>query len=76
PQIASTDSPAYAALGEAVTAVALALAQLIVRDGEGATKVITVTVEGGACAAGCRQIASALGQSPLVRTAVYASDPI
>lgn len=75
PEIASTDSPAYAALRDAVTAVAQALAQLIVRDGEGATKFITVTVDGGKSAAECRQIAYAIGHSPLVKTAFYASDP-
>lgn len=58
-----------------MTAVAQALAQLIVRDGEGATKFITVTVEGGKSAAECRQIAYAIGHSPLVKTAFYASDP-
>ena len=75
PAITSTDSPAYAALRDAVTAVAQELAQLIVRDGEGATKFMTVTVEGGASEAECRQIAYAIGHSPLVKTAFYASDP-
>ena len=75
PAITSTDSPAYAALRDAVTQVAQELAQLIVRDGEGATKFMTVTVEGGKDAAECRQIAYAIGHSPLVKTAFYASDP-
>jgi glutamate N-acetyltransferase / amino-acid N-acetyltransferase len=75
PPITSTDTPAYAALREAVVHVAQTLAQLIVRDGEGATKFITVRVEGGASAAECRQIAYAIGHSPLVKTAFYASDP-
>lgn len=75
PAITSTDSPAYAALRDAVTDVAQGLAQLIVRDGEGATKFMTVTVEGGRDAAECRQIAYAIGHSPLVKTAFYASDP-
>ncbi|MDR5879158.1 bifunctional glutamate N-acetyltransferase/amino-acid acetyltransferase ArgJ [Caballeronia sp. LZ032] len=75
PAITSTDSPAYAALRDAVTEVAQELAQLIVRDGEGATKFMTVTVEGGRDAAECRQIAYAIGHSPLVKTAFYASDP-
>ncbi len=70
-----TDSPAYAALRDAVTDVAQTLAQLIVRDGEGATKFMTVQVEGGANVAECRQIAYAIGHSPLVKTAFYASDP-
>ncbi|KVD71221.1 ornithine acetyltransferase [Burkholderia sp. ABCPW 14] len=75
PEIASADSPAYAALRDAVTAVAQTLAQLIVRDGEGATKFMTVKVEGGKSVAECRQIAYAIGHSPLVKTAFYASDP-
>jgi glutamate N-acetyltransferase/amino-acid N-acetyltransferase len=75
PPVTSTDSPAYAALRDAVTEVAQTLAQLIVRDGEGATKFITVHVEGGANVAECRQIAYAIGHSPLVKTAFYASDP-
>ncbi|MDR5834878.1 bifunctional glutamate N-acetyltransferase/amino-acid acetyltransferase ArgJ [Caballeronia sp. LZ034LL] len=75
PAITSTDSPAYAALRDVVTDVAQELAQLIVRDGEGATKFMTVTVEGGRDAAECRQIAYAIGHSPLVKTAFYASDP-
>jgi glutamate N-acetyltransferase / amino-acid N-acetyltransferase len=73
--ITSTDSPAYLALRDAVTSVAQELAQLIVRDGEGATKFMTVTVEGGTSEAECRLIAYAIGHSPLVKTAFYASDP-
>ncbi|MEX3920305.1 bifunctional glutamate N-acetyltransferase/amino-acid acetyltransferase ArgJ [Paraburkholderia sp. BR10872] len=75
PAITSTDTPAYAALCDAVTAVAQELSQLIVRDGEGATKFMTVQVEGGKDVAECRQIAYAIGHSPLVKTAFYASDP-
>ncbi|MEX3935452.1 bifunctional glutamate N-acetyltransferase/amino-acid acetyltransferase ArgJ [Paraburkholderia phymatum] len=75
PAITSTDSPAYAALRDAVTQTAQTLAQLIVRDGEGATKFMTVQVEGGSSVAECRQIAYAIGHSPLVKTAFYASDP-
>ena len=73
PAITSTDSPAYAALRDAVTEVAQTLAQLIVRDGEGATKFMTVQVEGGSSVGECRQIAYAIGHSPLVKTAFYAS---
>jgi glutamate N-acetyltransferase / amino-acid N-acetyltransferase len=51
------------------------LAQAIVRDGEGATKFITVRVEGGKNAAECRQVAYAIAHSPLVKTAFFASDP-
>jgi glutamate N-acetyltransferase/amino-acid N-acetyltransferase len=62
-------------LRDAVTAVAQELAQLIGRDGVGATKFMTITVEGGKDVAECRQIAYAIGHSPLVKTAFYASDP-
>ena len=58
-----------------MTEVAQVLSQLIVRDGEGATKFMTVQVEGGKNVAECRQIAYAIGHSPLVKTAFYASDP-
>ncbi|WP_017777114.1 bifunctional glutamate N-acetyltransferase/amino-acid acetyltransferase ArgJ [Paraburkholderia kururiensis] len=75
PAITSTESPAYVALRDAVTEMAQALAQLIVRDGEGATKFITVQVEEGANVGECRQVAYAIGHSPLVKTAFYASDP-
>jgi glutamate N-acetyltransferase/amino-acid N-acetyltransferase len=62
-------------LQEAVTAVARQLAQAIVRDGEGATKFITVRVSGGRDEAECRQAAYAIAHSPLVKTAFFASDP-
>ncbi|MGN6315772.1 bifunctional glutamate N-acetyltransferase/amino-acid acetyltransferase ArgJ [Trinickia sp.] len=75
PAITSTAGPAYAALRDAVVRLAQTLAQLIVRDGEGATKFMTVQVEGGASEAECRRIAYAIGHSPLVKTAFYASDP-
>jgi glutamate N-acetyltransferase/amino-acid N-acetyltransferase len=75
PAITSTDSSAYAALLAAVTDIARTLATLIIRDGEGATKFITITVEGGSSEAECRRIAYAIGHSPLVKTAFYASDP-
>ena len=63
------------ALKEALTDVARWLAQAIVRDGEGATKFITVTVEGGINSAECLQAAYAVAHSPLVKTAFFASDP-
>src|SRR4029078_8899375 len=56
-------------------AVARQLAQAIVRDGEGATKFITVRVEGGRDTRECRQVAYAIAHSPLVETGVFASDP-
>ncbi len=63
------------ALKLALTDVARWLAQAIVRDGEGATKFITVTVEGGKNSAECLQAAYAIAHSPLVKTAFFASDP-
>jgi glutamate N-acetyltransferase/amino-acid N-acetyltransferase len=63
------------ALKAAMLGVAQKLAQAIVRDGEGATKFITVRVEGGKTGEECRQVAYAIAHSPLVKTAFYASDP-
>jgi glutamate N-acetyltransferase/amino-acid N-acetyltransferase len=71
-QLASGDG---ALLREAVIAVATTLAQAIVRDGEGATKFITVQIDGGATEAECRLAAYAIAHSPLVKTAFFASDP-
>jgi glutamate N-acetyltransferase/amino-acid N-acetyltransferase len=59
----------------AIIAVAVELAQAIVRDGEGATKFITVAVEGGKSVEECRKVGYAIGHSPLVKTAFFASDP-
>ena len=75
PVIDSLQSADGQALQQAMLGVARSLAQAIVRDGEGATKFITVTVEGGRDAAECRQVAYAIAHSPLVKTAFYASDP-
>jgi glutamate N-acetyltransferase/amino-acid N-acetyltransferase len=75
PAITSLDSAAGQALLRAMQDVARQLAQAIVRDGEGATKVITVRIEGGRDEAECRQVAYAVAHSPLVKTAFYASDP-
>ncbi|MES2127597.1 MAG: bifunctional glutamate N-acetyltransferase/amino-acid acetyltransferase ArgJ [Pseudomonadota bacterium] len=74
-EINSSDSPAYAALRDAVTDLSRTLAQMIIRDGEGATKFITITVEEGASAEECRKIAYSIAHSPLVKTAFFASDP-
>jgi glutamate N-acetyltransferase/amino-acid N-acetyltransferase len=63
------------ALAGAITDVARILAQAIVRDGEGATKFVTVCIEGGRNAAECRKVAYAIAHSPLVKTAFFASDP-
>jgi glutamate N-acetyltransferase / amino-acid N-acetyltransferase len=68
-------SPEYAELSAAVIAISQELAQMIVRDGEGATKFMTITVEDGTSVEECRQIAYSIGHSPLVKTAFYASDP-
>ncbi len=62
-------------LKAAMLGVARQLAQAIVRDGEGATKFITVRVEGGKTSEECRQVAYAIAHSPLVKTAFFASDP-
>lgn len=73
--ITDLDSVAARALKAALLEVARKLAQAIVRDGEGATKFITVKVEGGRTEAECRQVAYAIAHSPLVKTAFFASDP-
>ena len=73
--IASLSSPTGQVLKAAMQQVAQKLAQAIVRDGEGATKFITVRVEGGKTTAECRQVAYAIAHSPLVKTAFFASDP-
>ena len=73
--ITSLDSEDGRILRQAVIEVAQRLAQAIVRDGEGATKFITVRVEGGRTKAECRQAAYAIAHSPLVKTAFFASDP-
>ncbi len=75
PEISEAASAEYAALCEGVTEVAGELARAIVRDGEGATKFITLQVEGGASEDECRKVGFAIGHSPLVKTAFFASDP-
>ncbi|MEZ2901935.1 bifunctional glutamate N-acetyltransferase/amino-acid acetyltransferase ArgJ [Acinetobacter terrestris] len=74
-EITSTDDARYAAVLDVLTRVMKRLAQLIVRDGEGATKFITVAVEGGADTQECCDIAYSIAHSPLVKTAIFASDP-
>ena len=73
--ITALESPAGRALAGAMMEVARLLAHAIVRDGEGATKFMTVRVEGGKTAAECRLVAYAIAHSPLVKTAFFASDP-
>lgn len=74
-RIDSLSSPSGKALVEAMMGVARQLAHAIVRDGEGATKFITIQVEGGKSASECRQVAYSIAHSPLVKTAFFASDP-
>ena len=71
---ADTDA-GWAEVKAAIIAVSVELAQAIVRDGEGATKFITVAVQGGKSIEECRQVGYAIGHSPLVKTAFFASDP-
>ena len=73
--ISALESPEGQALYQGLLKVALQLSQAIVRDGEGATKFITVQVEGGASAEECALVAYAIAHSPLVKTAFFASDP-
>jgi len=74
-EITSADSIEYKELAAAVSALSQNLAHQIVRDGEGATKFIEVTVEDGSSVEECRKIAYSIGHSPLVKTAFFASDP-
>jgi glutamate N-acetyltransferase / amino-acid N-acetyltransferase len=74
-RIEQLESAEGAALSQAVIEVSQQLAQAIVRDGEGATKFITVRIEGGRTKQECRDVAYAIAHSPLVKTAFYASDP-
>lgn len=74
-EIVSPDSPDYAALRDAVLAVAVPLAQAIARDGEGATKFITIRVSGAADDAEAARVGKCIAHSPLVKTAFFASDP-
>jgi glutamate N-acetyltransferase/amino-acid N-acetyltransferase len=74
-EITDTKSAEYRVLAEGIATVAAELAQAIIRDGEGATKFITVRVEGGRKDEECRRVAYAIAHSPLVKTAFFASDP-
>ena len=75
PVVESWDTADGQALKAGMLQVAQKLAQAIVRDGEGATKFITVRVEGGKTGEECRLAAYAIAHSPLVKTAFFASDP-
>ena len=74
-EISDVAGAEYGQLADGVTAVAAELAQAIIRDGEGATKFITVRVEGGRREEEARRVAYAIAHSPLVKTAFFASDP-
>ncbi|WP_295383877.1 bifunctional glutamate N-acetyltransferase/amino-acid acetyltransferase ArgJ [uncultured Thiodictyon sp.] len=67
--------PDYAAFQSALDAVCVELATAIVRDAEGATKLVTVRIEGAASHAEARQVGYTIAHSPLVKTALFASDP-
>lgn len=75
PCIESSDDPRYAALFAALADTATALAQAMARDGEGATKFVTIAVQGGREPAECLRVGKAIAHSPLVKTALFASDP-
>ena len=74
-EITDLNSADGQALRAGLIEVSQKLAQAIVRDGEGATKFITITVEGGRDEAECQKAAYAIAHSPLVKTAFFASDP-
>jgi glutamate N-acetyltransferase/amino-acid N-acetyltransferase len=75
PEISSTNHPAYAPLKQAVLQLCEQLAMDMVRDGEGATKLITINVVGGATPQEAENVAFTVAHSPLVKTAMFASDP-
>jgi glutamate N-acetyltransferase/amino-acid N-acetyltransferase len=75
PEIVGEGTAEFGRLAVTVTEVAQLLAQAIVRDGEGATKFITIDVEEGATREECVKVAKAIAHSPLVKTAFFASDP-
>ena len=74
-EINKSDSTEFKLLLDAITEVAADLAQALVRDGEGATKFITINIEGGMNETECRKVGYAIAHSPLVKTAFFASDP-
>ena len=75
PEIVGEGTAEFGKLSEVVTEVAQLLAQAIVRDGEGATKFITITVDEGAGHRECLRVGKSIANSPLVKTAFFASDP-
>ncbi|WP_437883495.1 bifunctional glutamate N-acetyltransferase/amino-acid acetyltransferase ArgJ [Pseudomonas sp. LRF_L74] len=75
PEVTSASGELFAKLKQAVFEVSMDVAQAIVRDGEGATKFVTVQVNGGANAQECLDVGYAVAHSPLIKTALFASDP-
>ncbi len=73
--IENKNSPNYKIIYEAIQDVAIELAKMIVRDGEGATKLVTVEVVGGGDKQECKEVAYSVAKSPLVKTAFFAEDP-
>lgn len=74
-RIRSRDQVEYQQFKDAVFDLALVLAQLIIKDGEGATKFVHVSITGGATESDCEKVAYAVAESPLVKTALFSSDP-
>src|SRR5690606_7674201 len=74
PMLTEARGPLYEALLQAITSVMQSLAKNVVRDGEGATKFVTVSVEGGSSDEECLRVAYTIAHSPLVKTAIFASD--
>ena len=75
PKISDADDSAFHLLCEVVTEVCMVLARAIIKDGEGATKLVTILVDGAIDEAEARQVAYTIAHSPLVKTALFASDP-
>jgi glutamate N-acetyltransferase/amino-acid N-acetyltransferase len=73
--LAAQSGPLYQGLREALECVCVGLAQALVRDGEGASKFVTVAVNGGRDERECLDVAYTIAHSPLVKTALFASDP-
>ena len=73
--IQSKSDPAYAVFREGLITLSRQLAQMIVRDGEGATKFMTIRIKGGKDSVECKRVAKSIAHSPLVKTAFFASDP-
>src|SRR3990172_1312538 len=74
-ELSAAADPGYAALRRAVVEVAQELAQAIARDGEGATKLVTIRVAGAASEPEAVRVAKSIANSPLVKTAFFAADP-